>query len=212
MHLLRYVMSRIFVFWLSISILVFGWFSYPQLVNTGLGTSETLVKNLTKLEATGKTETVVVHILHAGDLIVIGAIMLVVTLVFTALRNMVLGSGERRMTVVRAISQVIVLLLLSYVVLAAIWWYDARLVNAAFDASKAMLEPVAAAIDPAGRLELVFRTLGLGRHLVMACIMLALVLTWIMLKWVGRGAYTLVAGRPEARELTKPDERAPLSL
>ena len=69
-----------------------------------------------------------VHILHAGDLIVIGAIMLVVTLVFTALRNLVLGSGERRMTVARAIAQVIVLLVLSYIVLAAIWWYDARLV------------------------------------------------------------------------------------
>ena len=54
-----------------------------------------------------------VHILHAGDLIVIGAIMLVVTLVLTALRNLALGSGERRMTVIRAMAQVVVLLLLS---------------------------------------------------------------------------------------------------
>lgn len=178
MYLIRYVMSRIFVFWFSIAILVYGWFSNPQLVNTGFNASETLVKNLTSLEGTGKAETVVVHILHAGDLIVIGAIMLVVTLVFTALRNLVLGSGERRMTVARAIAQVIALLVLSYIVLAAVWWYDARLVNAWFDASKAMIRQVAAAIDPRGQLDLVFRTLGLERHLVVACIMLALALTW----------------------------------
>ena len=42
MYLIRYVMSRIFVFWLSIAILVYGWFSNPQLVNTGFGTGETL--------------------------------------------------------------------------------------------------------------------------------------------------------------------------
>src|SRR5436190_2855476 len=127
MYLIRYVVSRIFVFWLSIAILVYGWFSNPQLVNTGFGASEALVKNLTRLEATGKVETVVVHILHAGDLIVIGAIMLIVTLVFTGLRNLALGSGERRMTVARAIAQVIALLVFSYTVLAAVWWYDARL-------------------------------------------------------------------------------------
>ena len=47
MYFLRYVMSRIVVFWLSIAILVYGWFSNPQLVNTGFGASEALVKNLT---------------------------------------------------------------------------------------------------------------------------------------------------------------------
>src|SRR5262245_47378024 len=152
MYLIRYVMSRIFVFWLSIAILVYGWFSNPQLVNNGLGASETLVKNLTSLEGTGKAETVAVHILHAGDLIVIGAIMLVVTLVFTALRNMVLGSGKRRMTVARALSQVIALLVLSYIILAVVWWYDARLVNSWFDASTTLTRQVAATIDPGGRL------------------------------------------------------------
>jgi hypothetical protein len=195
MFLIRYVMSRIFVFWLSIAILVYGWFSNPQLVNAGFGASETLVKNLTRLEGSGKAETVVVHILHAGDLIVIGAIMLVVTLVFTALRNLVLGSGERRMTVARAIAQVIVLLVLSYIVLAAVWWYDARLVNAWFDASRTLMGQVAAAIDPHGQLDLVFRTLGLPRHLVVACIMLALALMWVMLTSALRGAYALVARR-----------------
>jgi len=193
MYLIRYVMSRIFVFWLSIAILVYGWFSNPQLVNNGFGASETLVKNLTRLEGTGKAETVVVHILHAGDLIVIGAIMLVVTLVFTALRNLLLGSGERRMTVARAIAQVIALLVLSYIVLAAVWWYDARLVNAWFDASTALMGKVAAATDPRGQMDLVFRTLGLARHLVVACIMLALALTWVMLKSALRGACALVA-------------------
>jgi hypothetical protein len=188
-------MSRIVVFWLSIAILVYGWFSYPQLVNIGFGTSETLVKNLTRLEGTGKAETVAVHILHAGDLIVIGAIMLAVTLVLTALRNLTLGLGAHRMTVVKAIAQVVTLLVLSYVVLAAVWWYDARLVNAWFDASRALMGQVAAAIDPRGQLDLVFRTLGLPRHLVVACIMLALALTWEILKWVARGAYALVARR-----------------
>src|SRR4029453_2474436 len=131
--------------------------------NTGLGASETLIKNLTKLEASGKAETVAVHILHVGDLVVIGAIMLAVTLVFTALRNLILGSGERRMTVVRAIAHVVVLLLLSYAVLAAVWWHDARLVNAWFDASRALVGQVAAALDPGGQLDLVLRTLGLAR-------------------------------------------------
>src|SRR5262245_52424285 len=197
MFLIRYVMSRIFVFWLSIAILVYGWFSNPQLVNSGFGASETFVKNLTKLEGTGRAETVAVHILHAGDLIVIGAIMLVVTLVFTALRNLVLGSGKRRMTVARALSQVIVLLVLSYIVLAAVWWHDARLVNAWFDASTTLTRQAAAAIDPRGQLDLVFRTLGLPRHLVVACIMLALALAWVMLMALLRGAYALVAGRSE---------------
>ena len=195
MFLIRYVMSRIVVFWLSIAILVYGWFSSPQLVNTAFGASEALVKNLTGLEATGKAETVAVHILHAGDLIVIGAIMLVVTLVFTALRNLALGSGERRMTVARAIAQVVALLLLSYIILAAVWWYDARLVNAWFDASRALIGQVAAAIDPRGQLDLVFRTLGLARHLVVACIMIALALMWEILKSALRGAYALVARR-----------------
>ncbi|MEA2980103.1 MAG: hypothetical protein QOF09_1926 [Alphaproteobacteria bacterium] len=193
MYLLRYVVSRIFVFWLSIAILIYGWFSNPQLVNTGFGVSEMLIKNLTTLEASGKAETVAVQLLHAGDLIVIGAIMLVVTLVFTALRNLVLGSGERRMTVMRAIGQVVVLLLLSYAVLAAVWWHDARLVNSWFDASRALIVQAAAAIDPGGRMELVFRTLGLARHLVVGCIMLALALAWEMLKWAGRGGRTLAA-------------------
>jgi hypothetical protein len=195
MYLLRYVVSRIVVFWLSIAILIYGWFSNPQLVNTGFGVSEALIKNLTKLEASGKAETVAVHILHAGDLIVIGAIMLAVTLVFTALRNLVLGSGERRMTVMRAIAQVVVLLLLSYVILAAVWWHDARLVNSWFDASRALMGQAAAAIDPGGRMDLVFRTLGLARHLVVGCIMLALALVWETLKWAGRGARALVTRR-----------------
>jgi hypothetical protein len=193
MHLLRYVVSRIFVFWLSIAILIYGWFSNPQLVNTGLGVSEGLIKNLATLEASGKAETVAVHILHAGDLIVIGTIMLVVTLVFTALRNLVLGSGERRMTVMRAIAQVVVLLLLSYAILGAVWWHDARLVNSWFDASRALMGQAAAAIDPGGRMDLVFRTLGLARHLVVGCIMLALALAWELLKWAGRGGRALVA-------------------
>lgn len=192
MHLLRYVMSRIVVFWLSIAILIYGWFSNPQLVNIGLGVSETLIKNLATLEASGKAETVAVHILHAGDLIVIGAIMLIVTLVFTALRNLVLGAGERRMTVMRAIAQVVVLLLFSYAILAAVWWHDARLVNSWFDASRALMGQAAAAIDPGGRMDLVFRTLGLARHLVVGCIMLALALVWEMLKWAGRGGRALV--------------------
>ena len=166
----------------------------PKLVNTGFSASEAFVKNLTRLEGTGKAETVAVHILHAGDLIVIGAIMLVVTLVFTALRNLVLGSGERRMTVARAIAQVIVLLVLSYTVLAAVWWYDARLVNAWFDTSRALMAQVAAAVDPAGRLDLVFRTLGLPRHLVVACIMLALALMWVADVGAPR-RYALVARR-----------------
>ena len=82
----------------------------------------------------------------------IGAIMLVVTLVLTFLRNIALGSGERRMTVARAIAQVVALLVLSYIVLAAIWWYDPRLVNASFDASRALIGQFAAAIDPGGKL------------------------------------------------------------
>ncbi len=85
--------------------------SNSQIVNTGFGASEALVKNLTRMEQTGKAETMAVHILHVGDLIVIGAIMLVVTLVLTLLRNLALGSGEHRMTVIRAMAQVVVLLL-----------------------------------------------------------------------------------------------------
>ena len=99
------------------------------------------------------------------------------------------------MTVVQAIAQVVVLLVLSYTVLAAVWWHDARLVNAWFDASRALMAQVAAAIDPGGQLDLVFRTLGLPRHLVVACIMLALALMWEMLKSALRGAYALVARR-----------------
>ena len=193
MYLLRYVMSRIFVFWLSITILVYGWFNNPKLVNTGFGATEALVKNLTRLDQTGKTETVAVHILHVGDLMVIGAIMLVVTLVFTVLRNLVLGSGEHRMTVLKAISHVIVLLILSYAVLAAIWWHDARLVNAWFDASRVLIGQFAVAIDPQGQLDLVFRTLGLARHLVVGCLMLALALAWEMLKATLRGVHALIA-------------------
>jgi hypothetical protein len=196
MHFLRYVMSRFVVFWLSIAILVYGWFSNPQIVNTGFGASEALVKNLTRMEQTGKAETMAVHILHAGDLIVIGAIMLVVTLVLTLLRNLALGRGGRRMTVIRAMAQVILLLVLSYAVLAAVWWYDAPLVNVWFDASKALTGKIATAIDPRGQLDLIFRTLGLARHLVVACIMLALALMWEMLKAVGRGARGTV-GRAE---------------
>ena len=109
MYLTRYVMSRLFVFWLSILILVYGWFNNAKLVNAGFGASETLVKTLTRLDKTGRSETVAVHILHVADLVVIGAIMLVVTLVLTFLRNLVLGSGERRMTVARAIAQVVAL-------------------------------------------------------------------------------------------------------
>lgn len=188
MYLIRYVMSRIFVFWLSIVILVYGWFNNAKLVNAGFGASETLVKNLTRLEGTGKAETVAVHILHVGDIIMIGAIMLVVTLVLTVSRNLALGSGERRMTAARAIAQVVALLVLSYIVLAAVWWYDARFVNFWFDASRAVMGQVAAVIDPGGQLDLVFRTLGLARHLVVGCIMLALALAWEMLKSTLRAA------------------------
>ena len=195
MFVTRYVMSRIVVFWLSIAILVYGWFSNPKLVSTGFGTSEELVKNLTRLDQTGRTETVVVHILHVGDLLVIGAIMLVVTLVLTALRNLTLGAGAHRMTVVKAIAHVVVLLVLSYVMLAAVWWHDARLVNAWFSASSALVGRVAAAIDPGGQLELVLRTLGVARHLIVACIMLELALVWEILKLALRGVHTLVARR-----------------
>jgi hypothetical protein len=45
----------------------------------------------------------------------------------------------------------------------------------------------AAAIDPLGRLELVLRSLNVSRHLVVACLMLALALAWEILKWMGRG-------------------------
>jgi hypothetical protein len=192
MFLIRYVMSRIVVFWLSIAILVYGWFNSPQLVNAGFGKSEELIKNLTRLDATGRTETVVVHILHAGDLVVIGFIMLMVTLLLTVVRNLVLGSGERRMTVIRAIAHLVVLLILSFVVLAAVWWYDARLVNTWFDASRALAAQVATAIDPGGQVDLVLRTLGVARHLVLACIMLTLALVWETLKAMGRGARALV--------------------
>lgn len=194
MYLLRFVISRFVVFWLSVAILVYGWMTEPQVVNNGIGFSETLVKKLARLESTGKAETVAVHILHVGDLIVIGAIMLVVTIVLTALRNLVLGSGQRRMTVMRAIAQVIVLLLLAYAILAAVWWYDAPRVNAWFDASRALMAEIAAKIDPRGQLDLIFRTLGLARHLVVGCIMLALALAWEILKAAGRGAASL-AGR-----------------
>jgi hypothetical protein len=123
---------------------------------------------------------------------VIGFIMLVVTLVLTVLRNLVLGSGERRMTVARAIAHLLALLVFSYIVLAAVWWQDARLVNAWFDASRALIDQVAAAIDSGGQLDLVLRTLGVARHLVVGCIMLALALVWEILKWAGRGGRALV--------------------
>ena len=96
------------------------------------------------------------------------------------------------MTVLKAIAHVVVLLLLSYAVLAAVWWHDARLVNAWFEASRALMSQIAAAIDPRGQLDLIFRTLGLARHLVVACIMLALALAWEILKAAGRGARALV--------------------
>jgi hypothetical protein len=188
MHVMRYVMSRIFVFWLSVAILVYGWFFHTQLVNGGYGASEAFVRSLTRVDETGKTETVVLHILHLDDLVVIGAIMLVVTLLLTAARNLALGSGERRMTVVRAIAHVLVLLVLSYAALAVVWWYDAPLINALFDASRRLIGRAAAAIDPLGRLELVLRSLNVSRHLVVACLMLVLALAWEILKWMGRGA------------------------
>jgi hypothetical protein len=188
MNVMRYVMSRIFVFWLSVAILVYGWFYHTRLVNGGYGASEAFVRSLTRVDETGKTETVVLHILHLDDLVVIGAIMLVVTLLLTAARNMALGSGERRMTVIRAIAHVLVLLLLSYAALAVVWWYDAPLINALFDGSRNLINRAAAAIDPLGRLELVLRSLNVSRHLVVACLMLALALAWEILKWMGRGA------------------------
>ena len=193
MYVIRYVMSRIFVFWLSVAILVYGWFSHAKLVNDVFGASEALVKSLSKVDESGKTETVIVHILHLGDLLVIGVIMLAVTLVLTALRNLVLGSGARRMTVMKAIAHLLVLLVLAYVVLAAIWWYDARRVNAWFDVSTVLIGHVATAIDPRGQLDLVLRTLGLPRHLVVACIMLAVALVWELLNWAVRGARARLA-------------------
>ena len=195
MNVIRYVMSRIFVFWISVAILVYGWFNHTKLVNEGYGVSETFVRNLTKLDDTGKTETVVVHILHLEDLVVIGAIMLVVTLLLTAARNVTLGSSERRMTVVRAISHLLVLLVLAYVVLAVVWWYDAPLVNAWFNASRDLISRAAAAIDPRGQLELVLRTLGVSRHLVVASLMLTLALVWEILKWMLRGVRAWLSAR-----------------
>jgi hypothetical protein len=186
MYLTRYVMSRIFVFWLSVAILVYGWFKHAKVVNDGFSVSEALVKSLTKVDQTGKTETVVVHVLHLEELVVIGVIMLIVTLVLTAVRNLTLGSGEHRMTVVKAVGHLLVLLVLSYVILAAVWWYDARLVNTWFDVSRGLIGRVAAAIDPGGQLELVFRTLGLARHLVAGCLMLVLALGWEIVKWAFR--------------------------
>jgi hypothetical protein len=194
MHVIRYVMSRIVVFWLSVAILVYGWFNHAKLVNDGFGASEVLVKSLSKVDETGKAETVIVHILHLGDLLVIGVIMLVVTLVLTAVRNLVLGSGERRMTLVRAVGHVVTLLVLAYVVLAAVWWYNAPLVNAWFDFSRGLIGHVAA-IDPRGQLDLVLRTLGVSRHLVVACLMLALALGWEILKWAARGTRARLGGR-----------------
>jgi hypothetical protein len=188
MHVMRYVMSRIFVFWLSVAILVYGWFNHTRLVNGGYGASEAFVRSLTRVDETGKAETVVLHILHLDDLVVIGAIMLVVTLLLTAARNMALGSGERRMTLVRAFAHVVVLLVLAYAALAAVWWYDAPLINAMFDASRNLIARVAVAIDPQGKLELVLRSLGVARHLVVACLMLAIALIWEMTKAMGRGA------------------------
>jgi len=116
MFMIRYVMSRIFVFWLSVAILVYGWFSHASLVNDGFSASEAFVKSLTKMDVSGKTETVIVHILHLGDLLVIGVIMLAVTFVLTALRNLVLGSGKQRMTVTKAVAHLLVLLVLAYVI------------------------------------------------------------------------------------------------
>jgi hypothetical protein len=188
MHVMRYVVSRIFVFWLSVAILVYGWFNHTKLVNGGYGASEAFVRSLTRVDETGKTETVVLHILHLDDLVVIGAIMLVVTLLLTAARNLTLGSGERRMTVIRALAHVLVLLVLAYAALAVVWWYDAPLINALFDASRNLIARVAVAIDPQGKLELVLRSLGVARHLVVACLMLALALIWEMTKAMGRGA------------------------
>ncbi len=186
MYVTRYVMSRIFVFWLSVAILVYGWFNHAKFVNDGFSASEALVKSLTKVDQTGKTETVIVHVLHLEQLVVIGVIMLIVTLVLTAVRNLTLGSGERRMTVVKAVGHLLVLLVLSYVFLAAVWWYDARLVNTWFDVSRGLIGRAAAAIDPGGQLELVFRTLGLAHHLVLGCLMLALALGWEIVKWTLR--------------------------
>jgi uncharacterized membrane protein YqhA len=79
MYVARYVMSRIFVFWLSVAILVYGWFNHAKLVNDGFRASGALVKGLTKADQTGKAETLMVHILHLEDLVVIGFIMLIVT-------------------------------------------------------------------------------------------------------------------------------------
>jgi len=186
MYVTRYVMSRIFVFWLSVAILVYGWFNHAKFVNDGFSVSEALVKSLTKVDQTGKTETVVVHVLHLEELVVIGVIMLIVTLVLTAVRNLTLGSGGHRMTVVKAVAHLLVLLVLSYVILAAVWWYDARLVNTWFDVSRGLIGHVAAAIDRGGQLELVFRTLGLARHLVAGCLMLVLALGWEIMKWALR--------------------------
>jgi hypothetical protein len=194
MYVTRYVMSRIFVFWLSVAILVYGWFNHAKFVNDGFSVSEALVKSLTKVDQTGKTETVVVHVLHLEQLVVIGVIMLIVTLVLTAVRNLTLGSGEHRMTVVKAVGHLLVLLVLSYVILAAVWWYDARLVNTWFDVSRGLIGRVAAAIDPGGQLDLVFRTLGLAHHLVAGCLMLVLALGWEIVKWVEHRAPSAFLG------------------
>jgi len=191
MYVTRYIMSRIFVFWLSVAILVYGWFNHAKFVNDGFSLSEALVKSLTKVDQTGKTETVVVHVLHLEVFIVIGVIMLIVTLVLTAVRNLTFGSGEHRMTVIKAVGHLLVLLVLSYVVLAAVWWYDARLVNTWFDVSRGLISRFAAAIDPGSQLDLVFRTLGLAHHLVVGCLMLMLALGWEIVKWALRASARL---------------------
>jgi hypothetical protein len=203
MYVTRYVMSRIFVFRLSVAILVYGWFNHAKLVKDGFGVSEALVKRLTLADRTGKAETVIVHVLHLEDLVVIGGIMLVVTLVLTALRNLTLGSGDHRMTVLKAIWHLVLLLVLSYVILAAVWWYDARLVNTWFDFSRALIGRVATAIDPGGQLELVLRTLGVARHLVVGFLMLALALGWESVKWAFRGTRAAFA----SLRTTTPDRR-----
>ena len=92
------------------------------------------------------------------------------------------------MTVARALAHLLVLLVLAYGVLAIVWWYNAPLVNSWFDASRNLIGRAAAAIDPRGQLELVLRTLGVSRHLVIASLMLALALVWEITKAVGRGA------------------------
>lgn len=174
------------MFWIAVAILIYGWFNDAQLVNEGFDWSEEIVKYLAGLDQSGRTETIIVDILHLGDFLLIGAIMLVVSLVLMVIRNLMFRSGVHQ-TLAGTVANLVVLLVLAYIVLVVVWWYDAPLVNAWFDFSRALVSSVAELIDPDRQLELVLRTLGIPRHLVVASVMLVLGLAWEIVKGIFRG-------------------------